>query len=57
MLVCKLKKAEEHTKDTNGKIRRKDTSQTFRIYMDDKVLLGMNKGPEEMAKEEIRIIF
>ena len=34
-----------------GEIRKKDTSQTLSIDMDDEVIPGMNKGPEEMAQE------
>ena len=51
MLACTVKKAEKHNKETKGKIRGKDTSQILRIYMDDEVIPGMNKGHEEMAKE------
>jgi hypothetical protein len=51
-MVCDdiRQKAEKHTKGTNGKIRKKDAGQTLRIYMDDEVLPGMNKSPEEMAR-------
>jgi len=43
--------AEKHTKTTNGKTKKQDASQILMIYMDDQVLLGMNKNPEEMAQE------
>jgi len=49
MLAYAVKKAEKHTKDTKGKARKKDTSQTLSIDMDDEVFIEMNKCPEEMA--------
>ena len=52
-MVCDdlSQQAEKHTKGTNGKIWKKDVSQTLRIDLDDEVVPAMDKNPEEMAKE------
>ena len=53
MLACTVKRAEKHTKDTKEKIRkiRAKSRGLMRINMDNEVVPGMNKGPEEMALE------